>query len=69
MESLQKIMLSITKTLYLLKSSMMSALASLALKPSVGDLQALERILIDQPNIPKEEVQSIYDVIFAEEIC
>lgn len=54
---------------YLLKSSVTSALASLALKPSVGDLQALERLLVDQPNIPKEEVQSIYDVIFAEEIC
>ncbi|CAH1446359.1 unnamed protein product [Lactuca virosa] len=54
---------------YVLKSSVTSALASLALKPSVGDLQSLERLLVDQPNILKEEVQSIYDVIFAEEIC
>lgn len=54
---------------YLLKSSLISALASLALKPSVSDMHALERVLVDQPNIPKEEVQSIYDVIFAEEIC
>ncbi|CAI9301997.1 unnamed protein product [Lactuca saligna] len=54
---------------YVLKSSVTSALASLALKPSVGDLQSLERLLVDQPNIPKEEVQSIYDVVFAEEIC
>ncbi|KAI3783639.1 hypothetical protein L1987_42725 [Smallanthus sonchifolius] len=68
MESLQMIMLSMTKTLYLLKSSVISALASLALKPSVSDLHAFEQLLVDQPNIPKE-VQSIYDVIFAEEIC
>ncbi|CAH1414944.1 unnamed protein product [Lactuca virosa] len=54
---------------YRLKSLVMSAIASLALNPSVDDLQALERILVDQPNILKEEVQSIYDVIFAEEIC
>ncbi|XP_023731684.1 uncharacterized protein At5g43822 isoform X2 [Lactuca sativa] len=54
---------------YVLKSSVTSALASLALNPSVGDLQSLERLLVDQPNIPKEEVQSIYDIIFAEEIC
>ncbi|KAF5805935.1 putative casein Kinase 2 substrate [Helianthus annuus] len=54
---------------HLLKSSVISALASLALKPSVSDLQSFERLLVDQPNVPKEEVQSIYDVIFAEEIC
>ncbi|KAL7583073.1 uncharacterized protein At5g43822 [Lactuca sativa] len=54
---------------YVLKSSVTSALVSLALKPSVGDLQSLERLLVDQPNIPNEEVQSIYDVIFAEEMC
>ncbi|KAI7739027.1 hypothetical protein M8C21_030560, partial [Ambrosia artemisiifolia] len=54
--------------MYLLKSSVISALASLALKPSVGDLHAFEQLLVDQPNIPKEEVQSIYDVIFAEEV-
>ncbi|CAI9301341.1 unnamed protein product [Lactuca saligna] len=54
---------------YVLKSSVTSALASLALNPSVGDLQSLEQLLLDQPNIPKEKVQYIYDIIFAEEIC
>ncbi|KAG8381350.1 hypothetical protein BUALT_Bualt06G0113200 [Buddleja alternifolia] len=55
---------------YLLKVSLVSALPSLALKPSgSGDLGALAQILVDQPNIPKEEVQSVYDIIFAEEIC
>ncbi|GJY30393.1 RNA cyclase family protein [Tanacetum coccineum] len=54
---------------YLLKSSVFSALNSLALKPSVSDLHALEQLLVDQPNLPKDEVQSIYDIIFAEEIC
>ncbi|XP_071711770.1 uncharacterized protein At5g43822-like isoform X2 [Rutidosis leptorrhynchoides] len=54
---------------YLLKLSVISALPTLALKPSVKDLHDLEQLLVDQPNIPKEEVQSIYDIIFAEEIC
>ncbi|KAM0041864.1 putative casein Kinase 2 substrate [Helianthus debilis subsp. tardiflorus] len=64
-----RLLLEMYQSEYLLKSSVISALASLALKPSVSDLHAFERLLVDQPNIPKEEVQSIYDVIFAEEIC
>nr|DAD41843.1 TPA_asm: hypothetical protein HUJ06_016166 [Nelumbo nucifera] len=51
---------------YLLKSSIVSALS---LKSSASDLGALNQLLIDQPNIPKEEVQFIFDIIFAEEIC
>ncbi|XP_050377677.1 uncharacterized protein At5g43822 [Argentina anserina] len=54
---------------YLLKSSLVSALSELTLKPSASDLGSLQKILIDQPNIPKEEVQFIFDIIFAEEIC
>ncbi|KAK9921856.1 hypothetical protein M0R45_030352 [Rubus argutus] len=54
---------------YLLKLSLVSALSALTLKPSTSDLGSLQQILIDQPNIPKEEVQFIFDIIFAEEIC
>ncbi|KAI3465460.1 hypothetical protein Pfo_022123 [Paulownia fortunei] len=54
---------------YLLKLSVVSALPALALKPSAsGDLGALQQLLVDQPNIPREEVQFIYDIVFAEEI-
>ncbi|PKI55100.1 uncharacterized protein At5g43822 [Punica granatum] len=54
---------------YILKSSIVSALPTLILRPRVGDLGALQQLLIDQPNIPKEEVEFIYDIIFAEDIC
>lgn len=54
---------------YLLKSSVVSAFPALALKPSTGDLSAFQQLLVDQPNIPKEEVQFVFDIIFAEEIC
>ncbi|KAH7547970.1 hypothetical protein ACOSP7_032728 [Xanthoceras sorbifolium] len=54
---------------YLLKVSLFSAISTLALKPSTNDLGALQQLLVDQPNIPKEEVQYIFDIIFAEEIC
>ncbi|XP_044495637.1 uncharacterized protein At5g43822-like isoform X1 [Mangifera indica] len=53
---------------FLLKSSLFSALSELALKPSTSDLSALQQLLVDQPNIPKEEVESIFEIIFAEEI-
>lgn len=54
---------------YLLKSSIVSALPALALKPSGSDLGALQQLLVDQPNIPRDEVQLIFDIVFAEEIC
>lgn len=54
---------------YLLKSSLVSALSTLAVKPDTSDLGALSQLLVDQPNIPKEEVENIFEIIFAEEIC
>ncbi|XP_040933731.1 uncharacterized protein At5g43822 isoform X3 [Gossypium hirsutum] len=54
---------------YLLKSSLVSALSALALKPNSGNLGALHQLLADQPNILNEEVQYIFDIVFAEEIC
>lgn len=64
-----RLLLEMHQSEYLLKSSVVSALATLTLKPSASDLGALQQLLIDQPNIPKEEVQDIYDIVFAEEIC
>ncbi|XP_019465200.1 PREDICTED: uncharacterized protein At5g43822-like [Lupinus angustifolius] len=54
---------------YLLKSSVISELSGLALKPSSSDLGALQQLLVDQPNLPSEEVLFVYDIIFAEELC
>ncbi|GMI98659.1 OPENER [Hibiscus trionum] len=54
---------------YLLKSSLVSALSTLALKPNSGDLGALHQLLVDQPNILSEEVKCVFDIVFAEEIC
>ncbi|KAL5559526.1 hypothetical protein UlMin_035737 [Ulmus minor] len=53
---------------YLLKKSLVSALSVLTLKPNPGDLLAVQQLLIDQPNIPKEEVEFVFDIVFAEEI-
>lgn len=56
---------------YHLKSAVVSAISTLALKPSgvTEDLSVLKQLLLDQANIPKEEVQCIFDVIFAEDTC
>ncbi|XVF12332.1 hypothetical protein REPUB_Repub08aG0107300 [Reevesia pubescens] len=54
---------------YLLKSSLVSALSTLALKQNSNDLGALKQLLVDQPNLLNEEVQYTFDIIFAEEIC
>lgn len=54
---------------YLLKTSIVSALSSMALIPSnASDLGALQQLLVDQPNILTEEVQSLFDTIFAEDL-
>lgn len=54
---------------YLLKTSVVCALSKLAFKTSATDLGALQQLLIDQPNIPRDEVQFIFDIILSEEIC
>ncbi|XP_059455560.1 uncharacterized protein At5g43822 isoform X3 [Corylus avellana] len=68
-ESLEVILVSMKKTMYRLKASVVSALSTLTFKPSASDLCALQQLLVDQPNIPKDEVQSIFDIIFVEAIC
>ncbi|XP_004506410.1 uncharacterized protein At5g43822 [Cicer arietinum] len=54
---------------YLLKSSVVSALSAMVLMPSPSDLGSLQQFLVDQPNLPTEEVQFVLDTIFAEELC
>ncbi|OMP07374.1 hypothetical protein COLO4_07395 [Corchorus olitorius] len=56
---------------YLLKSSLVSALSAITLKmkPNPSDVAAIQQLLVDQPNIISDEVQCIFDIIFAEEIC
>lgn len=54
---------------YLLKSSLISALSEMALKPSGSDLGALQQLLVDQPNLHTEEVQLVFDKVFVEESC
>ncbi|XP_022735895.1 uncharacterized protein At5g43822-like isoform X6 [Durio zibethinus] len=58
MDTLQTILLSMKNTIYFLKSSLVSALSTLALKPNSSDLGALQQLLVDQPNILNEEGQS-----------
>ncbi|CAI8610854.1 unnamed protein product [Vicia faba] len=54
---------------YLLKTSVVSAISSIALMPSsASDLGALQQLLVDQPNIVTEEVQFLIDTIFAEDL-
>nr|XP_009760527.1 PREDICTED: uncharacterized protein At5g43822 [Nicotiana sylvestris]XP_009760528.1 PREDICTED: uncharacterized protein At5g43822 [Nicotiana sylvestris]XP_009760529.1 PREDICTED: uncharacterized protein At5g43822 [Nicotiana sylvestris]XP_009760530.1 PREDICTED: uncharacterized protein At5g43822 [Nicotiana sylvestris]XP_009760531.1 PREDICTED: uncharacterized protein At5g43822 [Nicotiana sylvestris]XP_009760532.1 PREDICTED: uncharacterized protein At5g43822 [Nicotiana sylvestris]XP_009760533.1 PR len=62
-----KLLCEMHQSEYHLKLSVISAVA---LKPSAtDDLGMLQQLLVDQPNIPKEEVQFIFDIIFAEEMA
>ncbi|OIT03938.1 PREDICTED: uncharacterized protein At5g43822-like [Nicotiana attenuata] len=65
-----KLLCEMHQSEYRLKLSVISAVSAVALKPSAtDDLGALQQLLVDQPNIPKEEVQFIFDIIFAEEMA
>ncbi|KAI0525190.1 hypothetical protein KFK09_004584 [Dendrobium nobile] len=51
------------KSEFLLKSSILSSLMLKYFKCSADDVATLRQLLVDQPNIPKDEVQTIFDII------
>ncbi|XP_022136279.1 uncharacterized protein At5g43822 isoform X3 [Momordica charantia] len=55
------------RTEYHLKESVVSALPKLFWKASAQDLSSLQQLLIDQPNIQKEEVEFVFDTILVVE--
>ncbi|KAG0490354.1 hypothetical protein HPP92_007217 [Vanilla planifolia] len=65
MVTLERIFFDMKDTIYLFKSSVVS---SLTCKCSAGEIAALRQLLTDQPNISKMEVQTIFEIIFAEDI-
>nr|XP_009796594.1 PREDICTED: uncharacterized protein At5g43822-like isoform X1 [Nicotiana sylvestris] len=55
-----KLLCEMHQSEYRLKLSVISAISAVALKPSAtDDLGALQQLLVDQPNIPKEEADGL----------